>query len=132
MTSLTCLVQIYKRHPSQSDRALYPLYFINHIICLQVNGATSTSAALSSSNYTILENNFQAHVVKISRELSEGAGPLFGYVVFALNGARLSSDPAENLDAASGPINNTTGPTCLMTAQCVDSKTLAISLVVLD
>ena len=99
-----------------------------HIFCLQVNGATSTSAALSSSDYTILQDNSQAHVVKISREVGEGAGPLFGFVVFALNGVLLSSDPTENLDAANGPIKNTTGPACLMTAQCVDDKTIAISL----
>ena len=67
-------------------------------------------------------------MVKISREVREGAGPLFGYAVFALRGVRLSSDLTENLDADNGPISRTTGPGCLMTAQRVNDQTLAISL----
>ena len=31
MTPPACFLQIYKRHPSQSERALYLFYFINYI-----------------------------------------------------------------------------------------------------
>ena len=48
MTPPACFVQIYKRHPSQSERALYLLYFImyfNNQSCIY-SGSVQSSVSL--------------------------------------------------------------------------------------
>ena len=66
-------------------------------------------------------------MVKISRDVMKQAGPLFGYVIFGTS-AVLSSDANEGLNATNGPVKSVNGPPCLVTAQLVDNKRLAISV----
>ena len=98
--------------------------FVSHF---QVKGAASTSPALSSSDYTIIQDNAKAHVVKISRGIRSSVGPMFSYVTFG-NNVVLSSKATEDLHAAKGPIKSSSGHPCLITAQIVNGTTLAISL----
>ena len=95
--------------------------------CFQVNGAASSSTALSSSDYSVLRDNTDAHMVKISRGVRRGAGPMFGYIIFSSK-ALLCSHANESIDATNGPIKKSSGPPCLITAQLMDVSTLAVSL----
>ena len=97
-------------------------------LCFQVNGAFSNSTAQSRSDYTVIEDNFRAHIVKISRGVRSGAGPLYGYVIFPRLPVDLSSDTSENLDSVNEPIKSVFDQPSIVLAQRVGASSLAISV----
>ena len=81
----------------------------------------ANTSALSNSDYEILQASSMAHVLKISRNTGTTVGPLFTYVIFQGGNSNASM-------AGNSPIEAVIGSSCLVMAQIVEKKTLAISV----
>ena len=113
---------------SSTSYSCFSYKFVSSSSKVKGRDALSTPQ-LSGSDYSILKDNSQAHVVKIDRGLRSDTTSAFGYVIFgnAVVVNSVDSDRTRFMDATKGPIKRVSARSILM-AQYDRSHGLALSI----
>ena len=113
---------------SSTSYSCFSYKFVSSSSKVKGRDALSTPL-LSGSDYSILKDNSQAHVVKIDRGLRSDTTSAFGYAIFgnAVVVNSVDSDRTRFMDATKGPIKRVSARSILM-AQYDRSHGLALSI----